>query len=176
LSIYIRYRLINAAASVTYDGRSSLWLANAVKLDFFWMDSTCIKANIHFPVDWVILRDAARTLVKAIVLIRSHGIKHRMPPPEQFLGEMNKCCMEMTQCRRKADSKKTRKQTLRAMKQLVVTVARHAHRYHQSLDQGWEATDWSRPQADVVLNRIESVFKKLPADRLHPIRSACRPL
>jgi len=155
--------LTNAAASVTDDGRSALGLARAVELDFFWMDSTCIKANIHFPVDWVLLRDAARTLVKAIVLIRSHGIKHRMPPPERFLSEMNKRCMEMTQCRRKADSKKTRKRTLRAMKRLVDTTARHARRYHQLLDQDWEQTDWSRPQAEVVLRRIESVLEKLPA-------------
>jgi len=105
--------LTNAAASVTDQGCSVIGLANAVELDFFWMDSTCIKANIHFPVDWVLLRDATRTLVKAIVLIRNHGIKHRMPAPEQFLSEMNKRCMEMTQCRRKADSKKTRKRTLR---------------------------------------------------------------
>lgn len=26
-------------------------LANAVELDVIWLDSTCIKANIHFPVD-----------------------------------------------------------------------------------------------------------------------------
>jgi len=155
--------LTNAAASVTIEGRSALGLANAVELDFFWMDSTCIKANIHFPVDWVLLRDATRTLVKAIVLIRNHGIKHRMPAPERFLCDMNKRCMEMTQCRRKADSKKTRKRTLRMMKALVDTVARHARRYHELLAQGWEQTDWSRPQAEEVLRRIESVLEKLPA-------------
>jgi IS5 family transposase len=155
--------LTNAAASVTPEGRSALGLANAVELDFFWMDSTCIEANIHFPVDWVLVRDATRTLVKAIVLIRKHGIKHRMPSPEEFLSEMNKRCMEMTQSRRKADSKKARKQTLRAMKKIVDAVARHARRYHHLLDQDWEKTDWTRPQAKETLRRIESILEKLPA-------------
>ena len=34
-------------------------------------DSTCIKANIHFPVDWVLLRDAARSSLLAIKTIRA---------------------------------------------------------------------------------------------------------
>ncbi len=155
--------LTKAAASMTAEGFSPIGLANAVELDFFWMDSTCIKANVHFPVDWVLLRDAVRTLIKAVVLIRKHGIKHRMPTPEQFLSEMNKRCMEMTQCRRQADSKKARKKTLRKMKSLVDTVACHARRYRQLLDECWEQTDWSRPQAEVVLGRMESVLEKLPA-------------
>ncbi len=29
-----------------------------------FLDSTCIKANIHFPVDWVLLRDAVRIPAK----------------------------------------------------------------------------------------------------------------
>jgi IS5 family transposase len=155
--------LTNAAASVTAEGCSPIGLANAVELDLFWMDSTCIEANVHFPVDWVLLRDAVRTLIKGVVLIRKHGLKHRMPTPEQFLSEMNKRCMEMTQGRRQPDSKKARKKTLRAMKGLADTVARHARRYCQLLDECWEQTDWSRPQAEVVLHRMESVLEKLPA-------------
>ena len=154
--------LIKMAASKTAEGTSPIGLANAVELDFFWMDSTAIKANIHFPVDWVLLRDAVRTLVKAITLIRKHGLRHRMPSPEKFLSEINKLCMEMTQCRRRAESKRARKKTLRKMKQLVDTVAAHARRYHRLLDQRWEQTDWSRPQSEVTLRRIESVLEKLP--------------
>lgn len=29
------------------------------------IDSTCLEAGIHFPVDWVLLRDMSRTLLKA---------------------------------------------------------------------------------------------------------------
>jgi hypothetical protein len=28
-------------------------------------------ANIHYPVDWVLLRDATQTLMKAVSLIRA---------------------------------------------------------------------------------------------------------
>lgn len=155
--------LTMAAASHTPEGVSPIGLANAVELDLFWMDNTAIKANIHFPVDWVLLRDAVRTLVKAITLIRRHGLRHRMPSPERFTSEINKLCMEMTQSRRKGDSKRCRKNTLRKMKRLVDTVAGHARRYHQLLDQHWTQTDWSRAQAEVTLARIELVLEKLPA-------------
>ncbi len=31
-----------------------------------WLDATCLMSNIHFPVDWVLLRDAVRSLVKLL--------------------------------------------------------------------------------------------------------------
>ena len=33
-------------------------------------DSTCVKADIHYPVDWLLLRDASRSLLSAIETIR----------------------------------------------------------------------------------------------------------
>src|SRR5574337_1420082 len=53
---------------------SGLELANAIELETVWLDSTCVKTNIHFPVDWVLLCDAVRTLMKATRLIRAHGL------------------------------------------------------------------------------------------------------
>lgn len=54
-----------------------------------YFDSTFLKVEIHFPIDWVLLRDAARTLMKATVVIRNHGLKNRMPQePLEFLSEM----------------------------------------------------------------------------------------
>jgi hypothetical protein len=44
-----------------------------------WVDTTCLKACIHFPTDWVLLRDAIRTLVRCILTIRRHGLKRRIP-------------------------------------------------------------------------------------------------
>ncbi len=76
-------------------------------------DSTCIKANIHFPTDWVLLRDAARSLLAAIKTIRAKGLKHRMPEPLLLLRQMNKLCIKMTHTRRKVDSKKQRKAIFR---------------------------------------------------------------
>jgi hypothetical protein len=54
-------------------------LTTPIRFDDIYFDSTCVKADIHFPIDWVLLRDAARTLMKATTLIRTHGLKHRMP-------------------------------------------------------------------------------------------------
>ena len=59
-----------------------------------WNDSTVVKANIHFPVDWVLLVDAVRTLMKATTLIRREGLKIRMNDPEIFRSKMNKLAIE----------------------------------------------------------------------------------
>jgi hypothetical protein len=40
-------------------------LAEPIQFDDVYFDRTCVKADIHFPIDWVLLRDAARTLMKA---------------------------------------------------------------------------------------------------------------
>jgi hypothetical protein len=140
-----------------------LELANAVELDLIWLDSTCIKANIHFPVDWVLLRDATRTLVKAITLIRKHGLKHRIAEPESFLTQMNRLCIEMTHTRGpKEESKRERKRLLRKMKRLVNIVEEHAQRYRDLLEAHWQETDWSHAQACQVIQRIDSIITKLP--------------
>ena len=140
-----------------------LQLANALELEMVWMDTTCLKANIHFPVDWVLLRDAARTLTKAVSLIRRHGLKHRIAEPESFLSQMNALAIAMTQSRRKRDSGWTRKKVLRAMKRLLKVIKGHACRYRQMLDERWQETDWTRAQAEVVLRRIDGVLEQLPA-------------
>lgn len=144
-------------------GASALELAHAIELETVWVDTTCLKTNIHFPVDWVLLCDAVRTLMKATRLIRAHGLKQRMAPPENFLKAMNRLSLQMTHARRAKDSKKQRKKTLRLMKQQVKVVAGHARRHRELLDQAWEQTDWTRPQAQQVLRRIDGVLALLPA-------------
>ena len=49
------------------------------------------------------------------------------------------------------------------MKALVSVVRAHAQRYHTLLDEYWQATDWTRPQAEQVLKRLESILQALPA-------------
>lgn len=139
-----------------------LELAHELELQTVWMDSFCVKANIHFPVDWVLLRDAVRTLMKAVGVIRRHGLRHRMPDPESFLRRINVLSMEMTAGRRQADSRKQRKRVLRQMKALVRVVKSHAQRYRALLDERWQKTDWSRKQAEQVLGRIDGVLALLP--------------
>jgi hypothetical protein len=143
-------------------GTSALGLAHDLELEAVWLDTTCLKSNIHFPVDWVLLGDAVRTLMKATRLIRTHGLKHRMAPPEDFLKAMNRLSLQMTHARRAKDSKKQRKKILRLMKQQIKVVAGHARRHRELLDQEWAQTDWTRPQAEQVLRRMDGVLALLP--------------
>ena len=143
-------------------GASALELAHGLELETVWLDTTCLKTNIHFPVDWVLLGDAVRTLMKATRLIRGHGLKQRMAPPEDFLKAMNRLSLQMTHARRVKDSKKQRKKTLRLMKQQIKVVAGHARRHRALLDQAWAQTDWTRPQAEQVLRRMDGVLALLP--------------
>ena len=127
------------------------------------MDSTCVKANIHFPVDWVLLRDAARSLLSAIKTIRKQGLKHRMIEPSQLMRNMNKLCIEMTHVRRRKDSKKKRKAILRQVKALSCCIEKHAVRYKMMLEARWQETDWTETQKAQVISRIDNILNQLPA-------------
>lgn len=152
------------AAKQGKKGKQPLGLARPLDLDAYFLDTTCVKANIHFPVDWVLLRDAARTLIKAILVIRKHGLKHRMPKPEDLLRQMNRLSIEMTQAaRKKKESRRERKRVLRQMKELTRIIRGHARRYRTLLAQRWPDTDLGEGQARQILARIDGVLKKLPA-------------
>jgi hypothetical protein len=69
----------------------------------------------------------------------------------------------MAQAGKAADSKKARKRVLRQMKAVVQVVRKHAQRHRDRLDEHWSQTDWTRPQAEQVLRRIEGVLQQLPA-------------
>jgi len=142
-----------------------LCLPESVDLESCWIDTTCVEANIHYPVDWVLLRDATRTLMKALRLIRDQGLKQRMESPEIFITRMNRLCIQMTHTSAKEDSQRQRKITLRKMDKLVGTVAAHARRYRQLLDKAWSQTEWTRAQAEQVLQRIDQVLEQLPKAR-----------
>ena len=73
--------VVGALLRAAHSGEEALHLANEIELEQVWMDRTAVKACIHFPVDWVLLRDAVRTLMKATLLIRKHWLKSRMEDP-----------------------------------------------------------------------------------------------
>ena len=85
-------------ATPSAPGQSAAFgLAAPVICDDAFFDTTVVKAPIHFPVDWVLLRDIARTLSKGTACIRRAGLKTRMPQaPEEFLRDMNRQCMAMS--------------------------------------------------------------------------------
>ena len=140
-------------------------LPAAVDLSAAFLDTTCLEANIHYPVDWVLLRDATRTLMKAVALIRDQGLKHRMPAPESFLRRINTLSIQMTHAWNQIDGQRQRKRTLRQMDRVVGVVRNHARRHRDLLDEGWEQTQWTRPQAELVLRRMDQVLDQLPKAR-----------
>jgi hypothetical protein len=154
---------LNQTVADAVSAEKLLYRETALRFDEIFADTTCVKADIHFPVDWVLLRDAARTLVQAVVLIREHGLKHRIGPPEDFIRKMNKLCIEMTHTRKKKDAKKARKKIFRRMKQLMKTIEGHGRRYHALLKGNRHQTDWSELEAQVVLDRIQNILDQLPA-------------
>jgi IS5 family transposase len=142
-----------------------LRLRAPLDLEACFLDTTCVKANIHYPVDWVLLRDATRSLMKALTLIRAQGLRHRMEEPARFIRRMNILAMEMTHTWNEKDSKKQRKKVLRKMDKMVGSVARHAKRYRQLLAEQWQKTEWSQGEADYILRRLDNVLQQLPAAR-----------
>ena len=154
--------VINGLLKEAIDHCEKLDLKEALDLEEYFLDSTCVKANIHFPTDWVLLRDGVRTLMKAALLIREAGLRERMEPPEEFLRRINKLSIEMSQQTRRVDSKKGRKRVLRKIKKLVSVVQAHARRHRDLLDERWEQTQWTRPQVQQILRRIGSVLELLP--------------
>lgn len=124
-----------AAMAASATAPQPLDLAEALDLDTYFLDPTCVKANIHFPVDWVLLRDAVRTLMKATILIRDHRLRHRMRPTEEFLRSINQQAIAMT----------------------------HARRHRDLLESGWAETDWTRAQAQQVIGRMDEILEQLPA-------------
>jgi hypothetical protein len=54
---------------------------------------------------------------------------------------------------------------LRKLDRVVGTVRNHARRYRQLLDENWEQTDWTRPQTEQVLRRMDNILEQLPKAR-----------
>ena len=155
--------LTRAAAGKTDQGDHPLNLEAPISLDTLFLDTTCVKANIHFPVDWVLLRDASRTLLKAVQLIRRRGLKNRMADPSEFIRDVNRLCIQMTHSRRRKDGRKYRKQVLRLMKKLLKRIDKHAQRHRDLLADNWQETDLSEGQVHQILFRIDRIRDQLPA-------------
>ena len=151
-------------ADADADAKPPFNLLDPVVADELFFDTTCAQTPMHFPVDWVLLRDAARTLMKGTICIRKAGLRHRMPQePEEFMRDMNKLCMAMTSQRRAPESKKRRKAILRQMKKLAKRAEGHTQAHIDALAARRAETNLSEGQARVITQRLEKVIKQLPA-------------
>lgn len=146
------------------DSQSDFGLDQPINFEAIFFDSTCLKAPIHHPVDWVLLRDATRTLMKAIERIRKEGLLCRMPKgPLLFLSEMNTLCMEMTAKYRTTEGRNNRKRVLRKMKALLWRVNKHAQRHLNVLKQRGEETDLGTGVIQCIITQIESILAQVPS-------------
>ncbi len=128
------------------------------------IDGTCLEVNIHWPTDWVLLKDVAGTLLKAIRLIREKAsLRHRMPiEPEPLARQMNRLCIQMTHSRRRKDSARQRKGILRQMKKLLKRIGEHARSHRELLQACWEQSDYSEKQVQQILTRMERMSELIP--------------
>lgn len=149
-------------ASGEDSAKGILGLEHPLAFDEIFADTTCIKANIHIPTDWVLLRDAIRSLCKAIQCVRRNGLKHRIAPPETFITKINSLCMAMAAARRTRDAVKRRKAILRKMKRLTQTVFEHGKRYRAVLEENWQSTDLTWKQSQQIIKRIDMVVEQIP--------------
>jgi hypothetical protein len=138
-------------------------LEQPVDLSECFMDTTCIKANIHFPVDWLLIRDAIRTLMLAVTRIRKLKLKCRMPQmPKDFTKDINRLSIEMVHTRRVKGGQKRRKELLREMKQLLKVVQGHAQRHHDLLMEKASTALLGDRQVQRLLDQIAQVIEQLP--------------
>jgi Transposase DDE domain len=158
--------MLNSASSTEGPVCQEFGLIEPIRLDVLLMDSTCLELNIHFPTDWVLLRDACRSMLETIMTIRRHGLTHRMPDPKTLLSRANKLAMKMSQAARRGKGgggRKVRKQVLRELKKLTKNIQAHAQRYRDLLSTNREKTDLSEGQAKRFIRSLDNILEQLPA-------------
>lgn len=156
------------AGELSASDGDGLFLERPLALGVEYVDATALKARVHHPVDWLLLRDAIRTLALGIQQVRKRGIVNRMPrKPMAYLSAMNKLCIKMTHARRSREAKRTRKGTLRKMKTLLRTVEGHARKHLEKLREhgassGLKATTIAMLDRKIVavLEQVEGIIRQ----------------
>lgn len=133
-----------------------------LEADDLYLDSTCVKAQMRYPVDWLLIRDGCRTMLKAMKLIRNAEIKCRMPELSGFTTKMNGLCIKMAGANRTNDAGKKRKGVLRSMKTLEKVIRKHALRHYEKFNLLWSETAYTQGRADLILNRIKKTIDIMP--------------
>ena len=122
-------------------------------------DSTCVEANIHYPVDWLLIRDAIRSIVVSTLVIRQNYFTHRMPVPQSFISRINSLCIEMSAAYNTEGAHKKRKKVLRKMFKLLSKVVDHGIRYSDILLSIGIKND---KKGQLVFKRLKNVLDQVP--------------
>lgn len=147
--------------NVILDGSKTkkLGLEKDFNLNVILTDSTCMKANIHYPVDYVLMRDMIRTSMLKIENFRNNGLKLRMPhKPQEWLSKMNSLNMEMSLVSRKKDSVKKRKTIFRKMKKLFKQAMSHVNSYLEVFEKSWAVYGYSNIKAESIIIKLRSIL------------------
>lgn len=137
-----------------------LGLEKSFNLNVILTDSTCMKANIHYPVDYVLMRDMIRTSMLKIEAIRNNGLKLRMPcKPKEWLSSMNSLIMEMSLASRRKDSVKKRKTIFRKMKKLFKQAMLHVSAYFKVFEKSWEKYGFTSLKAESIIITLRDILE-----------------
>lgn len=159
---FLRGQVDQLVTSAAAEG-NSLGLRNPFNVEDIFVDATCMKANIHFPVDWVLMTDCMLTMLQAIIVIRKHGLKHRIPNPQGLISKINAMSMSITSASRNRGAKKERKKCFRKLKKVAQVIRKHACRYADLLRmERAERTDLTEAEAAYVLERLDRMIRLLP--------------
>ena len=118
-----------AFMSLLLDDGASKELGFHQKFDLsnLYYDATCVKANAHYPVDYVFFKDWLRTTMLKLSAIRLKGIKIKMNiAPEKYESLINAQCMAMSGVHGKKGAKTKRKIIFREMRDLMLNGMSHA--------------------------------------------------
>lgn len=155
---------IHLVALLGNDGKAAFDLEHPIRLNEAFLDSTCLKASVHHPVDWVLLRDATRTLMKSVWCIREKGLLVRMPKePHLFISEMNTLAMAITAKNHTPAGRKHRKKIFRQMKSLLRRIVGHADRHLARLKEDGAGVGLSEGRIREIVSRMETVLTQITA-------------
>jgi hypothetical protein len=157
--------LNSVAATGTADcEQQTLALETPVTLGVEYVDATAVKARVHYPVDWLLLRDMVRTLTLAIAQARKYGVCSRLPKePQAYRTAMNKLCIEMTHARRTKDAVQKRKAIFRRMKKLVRVVEKLSQGHLAKLRRQGAASMLSVAQQLMLEHKFTVILDQLDA-------------
>jgi len=102
--------------------------------------------------------------VLAIQQARKHGILNRMPKkPNAYMRDMNKLCIKMTHARRRKNSKKARKKTLRQMKKMMRTVEGIAQGHLEKLCKQGASKGLSILKIQILADKFRAILNQVDA-------------